>query len=71
MIPANTFSIFRGKDSLSKKLPVPETVEVDVFIDTKTKEIVGIGSKGPQNIQLHIYEEDNEIDMDSFGDKLR
>ena len=71
MIPANTFSIFRGKDSLSKKLPIPKTVEINVFIDTETKEIVGIGSKGPQDIQLHIYEEDNEIDMDSFGDKLR
>ena len=62
MIPVNTFSIFRGKDSTSKNLPVPKTIEVDVFIDSKTKEIVGIGSKGPQNIQLHIYEEDNEID---------
>ena len=62
MIPVNTFSIFRGKDSTSKNLPVPKTVEVDVFLDSKTKEIVGIGSKGPQNIQLHIYEEDNEID---------
>jgi len=60
MIPVNTFSIFRGKASTSKKLPVPETVEVDVFLDSETKEIVGIGSKGPQNIQLHIYEEDNE-----------
>jgi len=62
MIPVNTFSIFRGKDSTSKNLPVPKTIEVDVFLDSKTKEIVGIGSKGPQNIQLHIYEEDNEID---------
>tara|TARA_R110002020_G_scaffold302687_5_gene518118 strand:- start:662 stop:877 length:216 start_codon:yes stop_codon:yes gene_type:complete len=71
MIPVNTLSIFRGKDSMSKKLPVPETVEIDVFIDKETKEIVGIGSKGPQNIQLHIWDEENEIDMDSFGDKVR
>jgi hypothetical protein len=60
MIPSNTFSIFRGEDSLSKKLPIPKTVEVNVFIDTETKEILGIGSKGPQDIQLHIYEEEGE-----------
>jgi hypothetical protein len=60
MIPVNTFSIFRGKTSISKQLPIPETVEVSVYLDKDTKEIVGIGSQGPQNIQIHVFEEEEE-----------
>jgi len=58
MISVNTFSIFRGKTSTSKQLPIPETVEVSVYVDKDTKEIVGIGSEGPQNIQVHVFEEE-------------
>ena len=58
MISVNTFSIFRGKTSTSKQLPIPETVEVSVYVDKDTKEIVGIGSEGPQNIQVHVIEEE-------------
>jgi hypothetical protein len=45
---------------MSKQLPIPETVEVSVYLDKDTKEIVGIGSEGPQNIQIHVFEEERE-----------
>jgi hypothetical protein len=60
MISVNTFSIFRGRTSISKQLPIPETVEVSVYLDKDTKEIVGIGAEGPQNIQIHVFEEEGE-----------
>jgi hypothetical protein len=66
-----THALFMGSESPSRDKPMPEQIEIDVYIHPITGNLEYYNHNAPLDMVIHTHEAIVDVDMDSLGDKIR